>query len=90
MRRCKFVFDDSPPFEGWSLGSTWNGFDNVAVTRKTLLQITHWFAATAPEAALHNVLEGNKDMLAIEPMENGLIPLSHGYATQIVEMVVDD
>jgi hypothetical protein len=28
---CKFTFDDTPAFDGFDLGSTWNGFDNLPV-----------------------------------------------------------
>ena len=35
VTRCKFTFDDAV-WNGFSHGSTWNGFDNVAVTKRKL------------------------------------------------------
>jgi hypothetical protein len=47
MPACRFRFDDDPTWEGFSHGSTWNGY-NVAVTRETLDRIM----ARSMEAAL--------------------------------------
>lgn len=74
---CRFTFDGQRTFDGFAYGTTWNGFDNVAVTPAVLGEIVGYFAA--PDNA-----EGNADLLAILPDENGLIDLSNGYATQIV------
>jgi hypothetical protein len=72
---CKFQFDDGPVWTGFSHGSKWNGFDNVAVTRTTLDAIVAWTEN-----------EEDKDMFReIEPMENGLYSLGWGFATQIVD-----
>ncbi len=82
MRPCRFTFDDSPVFEGYAHGSTWNGFDNVAVTPAVRQEIVAYFSRNFPVDP--DIEEGNRDMLAIEPMANGLISLGWGYATQIV------
>ncbi len=81
MKPCRFTFDDSREFEGFAHGSTWNGFDNVAVTPETRDKIVAWFAQAYPGEETDEL---NRDMLAISPMENGLISLGWGYATQIV------
>ena len=39
MKPCKFTFDDEKVYDGFAHGSTWNGFDNVAVTKETLDKI---------------------------------------------------
>jgi hypothetical protein len=82
MQPCKFTFDDSPEFDGFAHGSTWNGFDNVAVTPAELRRIVQWFAETCPDDT--EIAASNRDMLAIAPMENGLVSLGWGYATIIV------
>jgi hypothetical protein len=80
MKPCKFTFDDSPIYDGFAHGSTWNGFDNVAVTKETLEKIIAdgetqgWLDADSVDG-----------FRSIDPMENGLISLGWGYATQIVE-----
>jgi hypothetical protein len=74
---CKFTFDDTPEFDGFSHGSKWNGFDNVAVTKEQLEKISAYFWANGdPETA--------SEFADLEQMENGLFSLGWGYATQIV------
>jgi hypothetical protein len=75
MKPCKFRFDDEKVWDGFAHGSTWNGFDNVAVNANTLQELIE--AAPTQEDA---------DMFReIEPMENGLYSLGWGFATCIVE-----
>lgn len=76
MTPCKFTFDDGKVWEGFAEGTTWNGFDNVSVTRSTAAAIDAWFGNDGSENAVIG------DMVADE---NGLISLANGYATQIVE-----
>lgn len=72
---CKFQFDDGPVWSGFSHGSTWNGFDNVAVTKATLDAIIAWTGN-----------EEDKDMFReITPMDNGLYSLGWGFTTTIVD-----
>jgi hypothetical protein len=71
MPPCKFTFDDEKVYNGFSHGSTWNGFDNVAVTKETLDQIKQ-----------DSEIDG--DYFDIEPMDNGLYSLADGFSTQIV------
>lgn len=77
MTPCTFTFDESPSFQGFAHGSTWNGFDNVAVTRETHATVLAWLESDGCDA------ETLADMHAIEAMENGLISYGWGYATQI-------
>jgi hypothetical protein len=86
MTPCKFVFIDSPPFDGFAQGTTWNGFDNVAVTPEVLREIVAWFREGSADDP--DMEEANQEMLDIEPMANGLISLAYGYATVIVEIEV--
>jgi hypothetical protein len=80
MPVCRFQFDNGPIWDGFAHGSTWNGFDNVAVTKETLDAIASWADAEAMSP------EGNGDCFrSIEPMlHNGLYSLGFGFATRIV------
>lgn len=88
MEPCKFSFDDSPVFEGFSHGSTWNGFDNVAVTAGERERIAAYFRESSVSG--DDAENGVADLMAIEPFHpNGydgrdLYSLGWGYATQIV------
>jgi hypothetical protein len=79
MTPCKFTFDDDKVFDGFSHGSTWNGFDNIAVTKETLEQIIAWSEANGCDA------DDVDAYRSIQPMKNGLYSLGWGYATTIVE-----
>lgn len=77
MQPCKFTFDDERVFCGYAYGSTWNGFDNVAVTPEVRNEIiAHFKAQGASEEDLDQFRE-------IE-IDNGLVSLGWGFATQIV------
>lgn len=76
MRSCKFVFDDGPAFDGFAYGSTWNGFDNVAVTPAVLDQIKQHFADSP---------ESTEAFAGLEVDADGLVSLGWGFSTQIVE-----
>jgi hypothetical protein len=78
---CKFSFEGTPIFDGYALGSEWNGFDNVAVTPATARQIADYFRSTGDA-------DTADDIEAILPDENGLVSFAGGYTTQI-ENVAD-
>ena len=78
---CKFSFEGTPIFDGYALGSKWNGFDNVAVTPATARQIADYFRSTGDA-------DTADDIEAILPNEKGLVSFAGGYATQI-ENVAD-
>jgi len=85
MQPCKFTFDDSPEFEGFDHGSTWNGFDNVAVTAAERAKIAAWMEATTLDPVAGR--EEAADLMAIEPIKDSnppLYSLGWGYATLIV------
>lgn len=86
MNPCKFVFDDSPVFDGFSHDSTWNSFDNVAVTASERERIAAWFKESSIEGG-EVATQEVADLMAIEPIEvtdPPLYSLGWGYATQIV------
>lgn len=82
LRPCKFTFDNTPPFSGFALGTTWNGFDNVAVTLATAHEIDRWFAT---EQAIYDYPVDGFDIIASLPVRDGLISLAYGFTTIIVE-----
>jgi hypothetical protein len=77
VKPCKFTFDDAKIFDGFAHGSTWNGFDNVAVTKDEWKKIIAWFE-----------FQGFNDdeirFRGFEPMENDLISLGWRFTTRIV------
>ena len=78
MDPCKFTFDYGPIYEGFAHGSTWNGFDNVAVTKETLDKIVADFAADgADDDTLNSFRE-------LTPLPSGLYSLGWGFSTRIV------
>jgi hypothetical protein len=81
MKRCKFRFDyPETIYDGFAHGSTWNGFDNVAVTKATLDAIVSDIAADGGDE------ESLDQFRKIEPMADGLYSLGWGFATQIVDI----
>jgi hypothetical protein len=75
MKPCKFTFDDEKQYDGFAHGSSWNGFDNVAVTKATLDQIIA--DCRDPDTA--------DSFREIEPTADGLYSLGWGFATQVVK-----
>jgi hypothetical protein len=43
MRPCKFTFDDTPTFDGFTDDTHWNGFLNVCVTAAIHQDIVAYF-----------------------------------------------
>lgn len=82
MQPVKFTFDDDVEWEGFAAGGTWNGFDNVKVTHATALRIDAHFRA---QAARHGWSFDDDSIAALAPDADGLIDLSDGYATVIVD-----
>jgi hypothetical protein len=84
MEPCRFTFDDETAFDGFAYGSTWNGFDNVAVTAETFAEICEHFRRQCggDERAYRNAM--GEDWFALAPGDDGLISLGWGYATTIV------
>ena len=81
MTPCQFRFMDSPPIAGYAYGTTWNGFDNIAVTLATAHEIDRYFEVVCALEGWPNEDEPLADM---EPDARGLISLAYGYATEIV------
>ncbi len=76
LKPCKFTFDDTKAFDGFSHGSTWNGFDNVAVTPQVRDEIVAYFKDEFGDNC--------EDMQEIPVGDDGLVSLGWGFSTQIV------
>ena len=83
MKPCKFTFDDTPAFDGFAEGTTWNGFDNVCVTPAEFARICEYFRAEYGDAYDEAMGEGWTELA---PGADGLISLGYGYATQIFDV----
>ena len=70
---CQFRFEGGPLFDGVSLGTRWNGFDNVAVTGAVRAAIAAWL--DPDEAA--------DELRAIQTGPDGLISLADGWSAVI-------
>ena len=77
MKPVKFCFDDGVIFDGFAVGTAWNGFDNVKVTLAVARAIDEHFAEFIASQDCERIAEFELD-------EDGLIDLSNGYATVIV------
>jgi hypothetical protein len=76
MTPCQFTFDETPVFNGYSHGSRWNGFDNVAVDASELARIVAYFRRVGDN-------ETADDIAATTPMDNGLVSLGWAFTTTI-------
>jgi hypothetical protein len=72
-----FTFDDTPAFDGFALGTTWNGFDDVAVTLSVRELIASYFRSLGDN-------DTADDLMSIAPDHNGLVSLAGGYTTRIL------
>lgn len=78
MTPCKFRFDDSPVFEGWTDGTFWNGFANVWVAPDVRELIAQHFRNAEGDAY--------DDQIERLPLDrNGRVSLAMGYATSLVD-----
>ena len=76
---CRFAFDLTPAFDGFSYGTTWNGFDNVCVLPHVRDQIIAWFEQDRIDA------DTIADLRALPVGSSGVVSLANGWATVIVE-----
>ena len=70
-----FSFDGLRRFDGFTDGSTWNGFDNVWVTPATWDLVRAYLQSIEPDA-----LDAEAFDLAPDPA-TGLVSLANGWAT---------
>jgi hypothetical protein len=73
---CTFTLDDSPLFTGFTDGTKWKGFDNVAVTPAVWSQIALFFEKISDEEYA--------GLLALPIGNDGLVRLANRYPTRIV------
>jgi len=75
---CRFTFDGSPEFDGFSYGTTWNGFDNVCVLPQVRDKIVAYFELDGCDS---DTIASLRDLPV---REEGVVSLAGGWATQIV------
>ena len=66
-----FCFSDSPRFSGFTDGTRWNGYINVAVSPETRDEIVDWLESEGDDTSYIRAI----------PVIDDLINLSNGYAT---------
>jgi len=96
MRSVIFTFDAERGFDGFTDGTTWNGWDNVWVTPKVRDAIVAYFRETYPDSP--DTEEANLDMLALPTSAehgfmvdgDGLVSFARCYTTSIVEDELGD
>jgi len=78
LRTVTFVFDmyEDHPFQGFAIGTTWNGFDNVAVTLETAREMDNFFSPLSDDDVRFASLPLNDD---------GLIDIGNGWTTVIID-----
>jgi hypothetical protein len=78
MKAIKWAFDLSPSFDGFTDGTYWNGFTNVWVTPPVRDAVVQWLRFDGCD------VDTISDIAALPVGKDGLVSLSHGYATQEV------
>jgi hypothetical protein len=79
MKACRFYFadPDGPTYQGFTDGTTWNGFANVWVTPAVRDAIADAADAEEPWS------ETGKELRGLTPNADGLISLANGYAAEV-------
>ena len=82
LKPCRFYFGDDPTYDGFTDGTTWNGFDNVWVTEKTHKAIVGRFLKDYQVSGYHgsDLLE-IMESFNIKPDNDGLYSYAYGFAT---------
>lgn len=75
-RACRWHFDGaSRVFDGFTDGTTWNGWDNVQVTPETHADVIAWFEANGDDASAFREME-------VEP--NGRVSYAYGWCCTVL------
>jgi len=74
---CTFYFGDDPTFEGFTDGTTWNGFDNIWVTPEVHEKVLAHFNA------IYDPSEHGLNEVQIDG--SGLYSYANGFATSVEE-----
>lgn len=82
-KKINFVFDDSPSFEGFTDGTTWNGWENVWCEDWVHAQVIEWLERYVAENDLDT--DDIDEFKNLEMDHEGLYSYAYGYCTWIVE-----
>lgn len=79
LRACRFYFVEGPNYDGFTDGTTWNGFANVWVKPEVRDQIVTDIRANDPDD------EHAAQLASEQPDEAGLVSLAKGWAAELTE-----
>ena len=68
MTPCKFTFDATPSFDGFALGTIWNGFDNISVTPEVRDQIVAYFRSEGDNDTADSIASIDPDKSWTSPL----------------------
>jgi hypothetical protein len=77
MKNVKFDFGDGVIYDGFTDGTTWNGFNNIWISDKVYRQMLNNFNHMMYDFRESGLFELTQD-------EEGLYSLSYGFSTIIV------
>lgn len=77
LQTVRFQFEDSPAFDGFADGTTWNGYANVWISPEVREQVVAWLREQGDEDTADEIMG--------LPVEDGLVSLANGYTAQIVD-----
>ena len=86
MTKVLWSFDSGEVFEGFSDGSTWNGWDNIYLKEESFLMVLDFLANDVYGGDWCEMLE-EVFYNDIEIGENGLYSLAYGFTCQIIKEV---
>jgi hypothetical protein len=82
----KFFFGDDPTYDGFTDGTTWNGFENIWVTKEVHEEIVTRFTEDYKVSGYEgDELAEAMESFNIEPDDDGLYSYAYGFATSIDE-----
>lgn len=76
LRPVKWHFDDSPIWDGFAHGTTWNGWADISITPAVQTAVAIW---------LDGESDSVDDWRALQPGPDGLVDLSGGHTPNIDE-----
>ena len=86
LKPCRFYFGDDPTYDGFTDGTTWNGFDNIWVTESVHKEIVERFTEDYKASGYFtHDLDEVMESFMLQPNADGLYSYANGFATSIDE-----